>query len=141
MFIPMTIRRPAPWSQTILFVILGAIVFPLFGLAGSALLLNGNLTIMTSLMQGYSWLLIFMAIAGIVCGFALSRIKASLVELIAAGLMCAFVAVYVLDVLFEGALRQVSILACAFTAIPVAFMVTAIVSIPRLIVRMVKDVG
>lgn len=137
----MTIRRPAPWSQTILFVILGAILFPLFGLAGSALLLSGNLTVMSALAQGYSWLMTFQAIAGVVCGFALSRMKASIVELIVAGIFSAFIAVYVLDVLFDGALRQVSIIACAFTAIPVAFVVTAIVSVPRLIVRMVKDVG
>ena len=137
----MTIRRAAPWSQTILFIILGAILFPLFGLAFTALMLNGNTTLMSALGQGYSWLVVFQVIAGIVCGFSLSRMRGSVVEVIAAGLLSAFVAVYVLDVLFDGALRQVSILACAFTAIPVAFVVTAIVSVPRLIVRMVKDVG
>jgi len=65
----------------------------------------------------------------------------TLVELVLAGCVSAYLAIWVFDILLDGSLRQVSLPACATTAVPMAFVSSAIAALPRLIARVFTDIG
>ena len=135
-------NKKTNWTQTLIFMVLGAALFPVLGLMGSAVLFGGSVSAATSyLSKGFVWLLVFQAMSGAVSGFAVTRMHCTLVELVLAGCVSAYLAIWVFDILFDGSLRQVSLPACAATAVPMAFVSSAIAALPRLIVRIFTDRG
>lgn len=125
-----------------IYMALGAALFPVLGLLGSAVLFGGNIGAATSyLAKGFVWLLVFQAISGAVSGFAVMRMHCTLLELALAGCVSAYLAIWVFDIVLDGSLRQVSLPACAATAVPMAFVSSAIAALPRLIVRIFTDRG
>ncbi|NJM40103.1 MAG: hypothetical protein HC853_04710 [Anaerolineae bacterium] len=136
------VNKKFSWTQTLIFMVLGAALFPALGLAGSAVLFGGNLNnAMVYLSKGFGWLLVFQAISGVVSGFAVTRMQCTWIELVLAGCVSAYLAIWVFDILLDGSLRQVSLPACAATAVPMAFVSSAIGSLPRLIVRIFTHRG
>ena len=130
------------WTRPLVYIVIGAVLFPILGVLGSAVLFGGNLSAATSyLLQGYVWLLVFQAMAGAVAGFVVPRMHGKWGELFLAGCVSAYLAIWVFDILFEGSLRQVSIAACAATAVPAGVVASAIASVPRLIVRIFTERG
>ena len=135
-------NKKTNWTQTWIYAALGAALFPVLGLLGSAILFGGNLNAaMSYLSKGFVWLLVFQAMSGAVSGIAIARMNCTGIELVLAGSVSAYLAIWVFDILFDGSLRQVSLAACAATAVPMAFVASAIASLPRLIVRIFTDRG
>ena len=138
----MTPNKNKNWTRTLIYMVVGAALFPILGVLGSAVLFGGNISAATTyLANGYVWLLVFQAMAGAVSGLAVPRMHGNWIELFLAGCISAYLAIWVFDILFEGSLRQVSIPACAATAIPVGVVASGIAALPRLITRIFTERG